>query len=391
MPARGAAQGLPEVIAADADPLPWLSVVEETSGCRVRLSTGATLMSTAIAAELCQHLPVSLRWRTGWRLVYSPRLHGVSLQTFYRRMQAEGPSLLLVQDHCGYAFGGFATAPWHVADRYFGSGECFVFRFRRRLPKPVMPLLQHSQLLAAAQRGEGQGADGEPGLAPGGLEDVKEEFVRETIRHAVKVLSDWHPKVRAEAERAERAAAAAGSVTSPTEALDEVLGKHADAVPAAVPPPTTEPCAARLAAGEAAQGLGAAGDHSAGPTASGVQLSPGVDTLADQSAVLAEGSSAADLGVAESGLEEAEEGGDLGLEAFHWSLKDPFFLFSDMECIAMGGGSSFALYLEKDLLHGMSEPCSTFGSEKLSSEGHFIISSLECWVFDDPSEVDMPQ
>merc|ERR1712150_229224 len=82
--------------------------------------------------------------------------------------------------------------------------------------------------------------------------------------------------------------------------------------------------------------------------------------------------------------------GEFGLEVFNWSLKDPFFLFSDMECIAFGGGSAFALYVERDLLHGMSEPCTTFNSEVLASTPNFIVSDLECWVFDDPSDPDGP-
>ena len=69
---------------------------------------------------VCQ---ASLQWKTAWRLIYSPRmqlrlvaqhhvlmhlpifpgtairgLNGVSLKTFFRRMQGEGPTLLLLQD-----------------------------------------------------------------------------------------------------------------------------------------------------------------------------------------------------------------------------------------------------------------------------------------------------
>merc|ERR1712216_499582 len=74
------------------------------------------------------------------------------------------------------------------------------------------------------------------------------------------------------------------------------------------------------------------------------------------------------------------------VEVFNWSSKDPFFLFSDCECVAMGGGSAFALYLDKDLLHGISEPSSTFGSPCLSSSENFIIGDMELWAFDDPYE-----
>merc|ERR1719464_745897 len=131
------------------------------------LSPGMTLANAAIAEELCQHLPVLLRWRSAWRLVYSPRVHGVSLPTFFRRMQAEGPSLLVIQDHEGCVFGGFAPGPWHVADRYFGSGESFVFRFRRRMPKPLLPMEWHSE------RGSGR--------EDGGADGAQEEAALETI------------------------------------------------------------------------------------------------------------------------------------------------------------------------------------------------------------------
>jgi len=372
---------LPREVAAggaESSP-PSLHVVEETSGRRVCLTPGATLMSAVIAAELCQHLPVSLRWRTSWRLVYSPRLHGVSLKTFYRRMESEGPSLLLVQDHCGCLFGGFATSPWHAADRYFGSGECFVFRFRRRMPKPIIPLLQHTQLLAAAQSGEASEEQ-----QRGKAQTANEEVAMEAIKQAMQVLSDWHPKVRAEAERAERAAAAAGCVTSPTEALDEVLGRNT-AEPGSLDPAPASPEAPPATAPESVP-AGPPPEPSAGPPAGGAEQAPQPSPPPPTPQGSDEAVEAEDE---EEGEVEAEgEEGDLGLEAFHWVLKDPFFLFSDMECLAMGGGSAFALYLEKDLLHGMSEPCSTFGSEALASAENFVVSSLECWVFDDPTEVE---
>merc|ERR1712216_1031788 len=128
-----------------------------------------------------------------------------------------------------------------------------------------------------------------------------------------------------ENERAERAAR--GQITSPSEAMDELLG-----IPSAVAEPPVS-----VDAGD--------GDDD------------GDCALSDD--------------------------GDLGLEVFLWSLKDPFFLFSDADSIAMGGGASFALYIEKDLLHGMSEPCPTFDSPVLSSLGNFIISDFEMWAFDD--------
>lgn len=332
--------------------------MDDSTKRRVKVAEGASLLRPAMAAELCQHLPVSLRWKTSWRLAYSPRLHGVSLQTLYRRMSQEGPSLLFVQDHAGLVFGGFATTEWHAGDRYFGSGESFVFRFSHPWPKPDLPLLHEAQ---SRDRSHSKERDADNDGLPKDEAEVN-------ISRALEVLGDWHPKVRAEAERAARAAQDAGHVTSPTEALDELLSKA-----------------------EAGQ-------------------SPLNGSSAGKRGHTVHGSSEEDLRELEDPDEEGEEDGeadpheddeessspsqpgetDLGLEVFHWSLRDPFFLFSDLECLAMGGGSAMALYVEKDLLHGMSEPCSTFGSKCLASADRFIISGLECWVFDDPSEPVQP-
>jgi hypothetical protein len=305
---------------------PTLFATEEKTGRRVPLPTHvrATLMSDVIAKDLSQHLPAALRWRTAWRLIYSPRIHGVSLQTFYRRAQEEGPTLLIVQDHKGFVFGGFASAAWHVADRYFGDGECFVYKFRKRLPQPVMSLAR--QLEVSAGSGEA---------------DLEEPPATVAINQALESSRDWQRPMAAQAEKAERAAAlATNRITSPTEALDAL----------------DDTVGSRLSSGS----------EPSSPTAA-------VDDEIVQD------------------VEESDGENDRGLQVYHWSSKDAFFLYSDLECVGMGGGSGFALYLDKDLLHGVSEPCSTFASEQLSCTDNFIISDMEVWTFDDPSEKRPPQ
>lgn len=352
-----------EVVSATAGEMPCLTVVEEATGRRLAVAPRSTLLSAALAWEICQHLPVSLRWKTAWRLAYSPRVHGVSLATFFRRMDQEGPSLLMIQDHHGSVFGGFASATWHAGDRYFGSGESFVFKFRRPLPKPVLPLAQQAQLLAKGAPSGGSAGSTSAGAqhAPGGCGSARSEPVpeaaRDTFQQALRIIGDWDVRVRREAARGERAAAEAGHITSPTEALDELLGVRG--------PVSAVTGLAAAAAAAASSGPAVA----AAPTGARPPASP-----EDAASVTAEHQ------------EDEEVDDDPGLQVFHWCNTDPFFLFSDMECLAMGGGSTFALYLEKDLLHGMSEPCSTFGSEQLASVQNFIISDMECWVFDDPTE-----
>lgn len=330
---------------ANPDSAPFMFMKDEITGRRIRIpsSMGATLMNDTISTELAKHLPASLRWRLAWRLVYSPRIHGVSLTTFYRKVKDAGPTVLLVQDHEGYAFGGFASAEWHVAERYFGDGESFVFRFVRQLPKPVVSLSKQLELLS----GQGGG-------------DLEEPAAQVAIQRALESIRDWQRKMALQAEKAEREAAfSKNRMTSPTEALDALLGLEDGLSVSASSTPAT---AVKLPS------------HHRDPD---FEASKGADGLDSQDRDVDSESTYSYDDLAD---------GDPGLQVYTWSSKDPFFLYSDLECIAMGGGSAFAFYLDKDLLHGMSEPCSTFKSDRLSITDNFAISDLEVWAFDDPSE-----
>jgi len=85
-------------------------------------------LTVEMAAELRDFLPSYLRFNE-WTLVYSPQLHGTSINTFYR--QQIGPNLLVVQDAQGGIFGGFATETWRPQNGAYGHGEGFVFVARR--------------------------------------------------------------------------------------------------------------------------------------------------------------------------------------------------------------------------------------------------------------------
>lgn len=88
---------------------------------------GPWLLTEELASRLSSFLPASLSFQR-WNCIFSPRLHGVSLQTLYRRFErSSSPSIFLVRDSGGRVFGGFAAEAWRNAGRYYGSGECFVF------------------------------------------------------------------------------------------------------------------------------------------------------------------------------------------------------------------------------------------------------------------------
>lgn len=104
----------------------WVPLQECTS------LEGRVLLTKERLVDLYSFLPVSVRFSECWKLIYCPRIHGVSLQTFYRQCEAwPGQSLMLIQDSRGVVFGGFSSSTWKVSkDRLsYGLPECFIFTY----------------------------------------------------------------------------------------------------------------------------------------------------------------------------------------------------------------------------------------------------------------------
>lgn len=94
---------------------------------------GKTLLTGQLAIALWEYLPATIRIGVGvkWVLRYTPKAHGISLQTLFFNCQGYDETLLLVQDAEEHVFGGFAAQPWELSTRFYGSGEAFVFSFGR--------------------------------------------------------------------------------------------------------------------------------------------------------------------------------------------------------------------------------------------------------------------
>ncbi|KAJ1469392.1 TLDc domain-containing protein, partial [Baffinella frigidus] len=67
-----------------------------------------------------------------WEQLFSTAVDGVSVSTFFRKTGWRSPTLLLVKDDKRAVFGAYCSAPWYPLENhfsYFGTGECFVFKW----------------------------------------------------------------------------------------------------------------------------------------------------------------------------------------------------------------------------------------------------------------------
>ena len=82
-----------------------------------------------IIQALRGHLPLRVRFAPVWELLYSTVANGMSFNTFIQRTGWRSPTLLLVKDSKYSVFGAFCSAPWECHAAFFGTGECFVFKW----------------------------------------------------------------------------------------------------------------------------------------------------------------------------------------------------------------------------------------------------------------------
>lgn len=76
-------------------------------------------------------------------------------------------------------------------------------------------------------------------------------------------------------------------------------------------------------------------------------------------------------------------GGERELRIYTWTSRNSYFMYSDSELLAMGGGDGhYAIAISHDLLRGHSAPTPTFGNPCLASSDEFVVRNLELWSFD---------
>lgn len=108
-----------------------------------------SLLSPEMAEQITRALPLSSRFME-WHLAYRPNTHGVSMQTFYRQLADQGPSLLVIRDSTDTYFGAFASESWAPLGKYFGTGESFVFSFDAEQELTVYPWSSRDEFIQYA-------------------------------------------------------------------------------------------------------------------------------------------------------------------------------------------------------------------------------------------------
>jgi hypothetical protein len=101
---------------------------------------GSFLLTADNAADIREMLPLEHRFGE-LRLLFTPKLHGISIPGFFRKVEEVGsfPSIVILKDASGCCtFGAFVKAPWTLSRRYHGSPETFVFTLEKSGQRDVV-------------------------------------------------------------------------------------------------------------------------------------------------------------------------------------------------------------------------------------------------------------
>ncbi|CAG8572486.1 9306_t:CDS:2 [Rhizophagus irregularis] len=76
-----------------------------------------------------QRLPRRVRLAPSWNLLYSLDQDGTSMTTMYHKVKDKGPLILVIKDMDEQVFGAFVSEPLKQRPSYYGSGECFLWKY----------------------------------------------------------------------------------------------------------------------------------------------------------------------------------------------------------------------------------------------------------------------
>jgi len=103
------------------------------------------VLSPPLMDSLLTFVPDHLQDNNFW-LKYSLCRDGASLDILKRYCRAATYTILAIETTNGEVFGSFTSSPWRTHNRYFGTGEAFLWRMRHNRNTPVASLFDQAQL-----------------------------------------------------------------------------------------------------------------------------------------------------------------------------------------------------------------------------------------------------
>ncbi|KAG5265862.1 hypothetical protein AALO_G00247170 [Alosa alosa] len=104
---------------------------KEPEGLREIVEQSRILQASHVR-ELASELPPRTVGHT-WHLAYSTSRHGASLKSLYRKLSGtDSPVLIVIKDSNDQMFGSFLSHPLRPSDKFYGTGETFLFLLHPR-------------------------------------------------------------------------------------------------------------------------------------------------------------------------------------------------------------------------------------------------------------------
>lgn len=103
------------------------------------------VLSPPLMDSLLNFVPDHLTHHNFW-LKFSLVRDGASLNTLKRYCRAAQHTIVAIETTNGEVFGSFTSDPWRLNNKYFGTGESFLWRMRHSRNTPVHSLFEQAQL-----------------------------------------------------------------------------------------------------------------------------------------------------------------------------------------------------------------------------------------------------
>lgn len=88
------------------------------------------ILSERKLRELHQNIPYYQRYKN-LKLLFSTSVHGISMSTFFENTKDYKVSIVIIKDDDQNVFGGYLSEEIRRTDKFYGTGESFVFSFHK--------------------------------------------------------------------------------------------------------------------------------------------------------------------------------------------------------------------------------------------------------------------